>query len=102
MASRLKLDAELRKLLNSNNVYFQPPESVRMKYPCFVYKLSRPDVIRADNMPYQRTRKYDLTYITFDPDDPLIDEIEGHFLMCRLDRTYPADNLNHYNYTLYY
>lgn len=37
MASRLDLQTFLEELLESKNVYFQPPESVKMKYPAIVY-----------------------------------------------------------------
>ena len=35
---RLELDADLRALLGSTNVYFQPPETKKLKYPCFIYE----------------------------------------------------------------
>ena len=39
MASRLDLQTFLEEILESRNVYFQPPESVKMKYPAIVYAL---------------------------------------------------------------
>lgn len=102
MDRRLELDSELRTLLGSNHVYFQPPESLKLKYPCYIYNRSGNDVLRADDHPYRRIPRYDLVYITYDPDDPLIDETEDHFVMCRFDRYYTSDNLNHYSYDLYY
>ena len=39
MRDRLDLHECLCKILNSNNVYFQPPENVRMNYPAIVYSL---------------------------------------------------------------
>ena len=40
MASRLNLHNELIKMLGTNNVYYQPPESIKMKYPAIVYSKS--------------------------------------------------------------
>ena len=37
MANRLDLQALLEDLLGSRNVYYQPPESVKMNYPAIVY-----------------------------------------------------------------
>lgn len=37
MANRLNLHEEFATLLGSNNVYFQPPESVKLNYPCIKY-----------------------------------------------------------------
>ena len=36
---RLILHDELITLLGSSNVYFQPPTSIKMNYPCIIYKL---------------------------------------------------------------
>lgn len=72
-----------------------------MSYPCFVYELAGFYTIRANDNSYLQIPKYELIYITRDPDDPLIYSIGGHFRMCRMGRPYVADNLHHYPYTLY-
>ena len=102
MGSRTELHDELKTLLGKNDCYFQPPESIKMKYPCYVYHRESPDILRADNIMYRRVHKYGLTYITRDPDDPLIEKTEDHFRMCRLSRFYAVDGLNHYFYELFY
>ena len=109
MGTRLELSAELKQLLGTSDkkgtaarCYFQPPESIQMEYPCFVYNQERPSINEADNLIYKRVHRYSLTYLTHDPDDPLIDGIEDHFPMCRLVRTNRMKSLNHYHYDLYY
>lgn len=106
MASRLDLDRDLRSLLGSDNVYYQPPESLKIKYPCFIYRLSGANQIPADNDLYLYVRQYTLTYVTKDPDSELIDEIPKYFTKklkgCRMSTFFTSDNLNHYNYTIYY
>lgn len=102
MARRLKLDEELRRLLGTDYCYFQPPESLKLHYPCYVYSRESSDIDRADDLAYKKVPKYGLIYITLDPDDPLVDETEDHFSMCRLARSYEADGLNHFYYNLYY
>lgn len=109
MGTRLELQAELQTLLGTEELsgtearcFFQPPESIKMTYPCFVYSLQRPDIIRADNLIYRRVRSYSLTYLTRDPDDSLIDGIEDHFKHCRLTHTNRVNGLNQYHYDLYY
>ena len=42
MASRLDLQSKLEKLLGNKNVYYQPPESLKMEYPAIRY--SRSDI----------------------------------------------------------
>ena len=36
--TRLELQSVLEQTLGSRNVYFQPPASVKMKYPAIVYE----------------------------------------------------------------
>ena len=102
MKTRTDFDAELRDLIGSTNVYFQPPESIKLKYPCIVYKLTNEDIKRADNRAYLRTNCYDVTIISKNPDYPLFDEIIERFPMCRMGSFFTYDNLNHHNYTIYY
>lgn len=102
MGTRPNLDRELRALLGSTNCYFQPPETMKIKFPCFIYKLSNAQNLRADDESYLYTRRYQLTYVTKDPDDSLVDFIPKHFKYCSLSAFFTSDNLNHYNYDLYY
>lgn len=99
--SRLELDGILRNLLGSDNVYFQPPASVKMKYDAIVYKLDDIGERHADNIPYITHRRYSVTLITKDPDTRLSDEI-SQLPLTQFNRFYTADNLNHYVYILYY
>lgn len=101
MASRLDLHDELVKLLGSQNVYFQPPASVQMKYPAIRYSLSNIENWSADDMPYKQAKAYELILIDPDPDNTIVDAI-SMLPYCRFDRYYPSDNLNHYVFTLYF
>lgn len=98
---RNDLQKLLIKILGSKNVYFQPPESVKMKYPAIVYNWSSEDVRFADNLPYNRQRAYTVTVIDRNPDSEIPDRI-AELPFCKLERPYVADNLNHWPYTLYY
>lgn len=102
MGSRRELHEELKGLLGSNEVHFQPPESIKLKYPCILYSRAKPENLRADNLLYHRFERYSLTYLTRDPDDPMIHKIEEHFSMCGMVRTNCKDYLNYYHYDLYY
>lgn len=101
MASRLKLQSELEKLLGNRNVYYQPPESIKMSYPAIVYSKSNIKKSFADDVGYSSTHRYEITVIDKKPDNPVIDKL----LMlsyCSFDRHYISDNLNHDILTLYY
>lgn len=102
MRSRLEFDSELRDLIGNSNVYFQPPESIRLKYPCIIYKRTDVDIKHADNKAYMTTNCYDVTVISKDPDYALFDTIIERFPMIRMGAFFTYDNLNHHNYTIYY
>lgn len=98
---RVDLDKILRKTLGSTNVYFDPPESFKLKYPCIVYSLSSHQERMADNSVYTGMKRYTLLYITQDADDPMIDTLEN-LEYCHLSRPYTADGLFHYAYDIYF
>ncbi len=102
MASRLELQNELETLLGSDHVYFQPPASIKISYPCIIYNLSNIQARRADNMPYNLDNAYEVTYIDKNPDNTLKTQMIEHFQKCRFNRFFTSDNLNHYVYNLYY
>ena len=101
MASRLELQTKLEELLGSRNVYYQPPESVKMEYPAIRYYRKAVDKKSADNTAYTLTNCYEIIVISRKPDNPVISMIEN-LPMCEWDRHYKADNLNHDVLTLYF
>lgn len=84
------------------NVYFQPPETVRMTYPCIVYQLASEKIFHSDNRPYGWFTAYNLTYITKSPDDIETRSRLMKIPTCAFNRFYTADGLNHYSFTIYY
>lgn len=102
MERRLKLDKELRALADSSNVYYQPPESIKMNYPAIVYHLNDAQSIHADDLNYVNRKRYTVTYITRNPDQTFMNEMLDTFSYCTFDRWYAADNLHHFVYDLYY
>ena len=102
MGSREQLHESLVELLGSRHVYFQPPESVRIEYPCIIYQRSTGDTTYADDLPYMFTKRYQLTYISKDPDDGMVDKIAKAYPYIRMDRHFTSENLNHDVFDLYY
>lgn len=100
MASRLDLQTQLEGLLGTRNVYYQPPESIKLKYPCIVYNLSDIYTRCADNKKYFKKREYQLILIDANPDSAYVDSILN-LPNCRFVRSYASDGLNHFVYTLY-
>lgn len=100
MASRLNLQATLKTVIGNNNVYFQPPESISLKYPCIIYSLSDVQSTKANDKKYKFARNYQITLICKDPDNSYIDAILA-LPYTDMDRTFTADNLYHYVFTHY-
>lgn len=101
MASRLKLQTEFEEILGSRNVYFQPPSSVKMHYPAIRYSLSDLDGLHANDKMYKQMIAYEVVLIDPNPDNTYAQAILD-MPYCSFDRSYAADNLNHYVFTLYY
>lgn len=101
MSRRIELQTILENLLGSENVYFQPPENLKMKYDCIRYSRIRIKSDFANNRPYNFHDCYQLIAIYKNPDSDLPNKIAS-LPMCSHDRHYTADNLNHDVFTLYY
>ena len=91
MGSRLELQQKLEDILGTRNVYFQPPPSLKMKYPCFVYEKARLNTQFADNDPYKIDKVYYITYIDTNPDSEIpLTMAKQH--QCVFQRHYVSDN----------
>ena len=101
MSRRIQLQEELEKWLGSKNVYYQPPESVKMEYPAIVYRRSNIDNNFADDLVYRQSYFYELIVIDKNPDSEIVEAV-SKLPTCRYDRHYTADNLNHDVFTIYY
>jgi hypothetical protein len=97
----LRLDLHKLLLGISGNVYFQPPATIELVYPCIIYKRDFESTEFADNGPYKRKKRYQVTVIDRNPDSPIPDKI-ADLPLCVYDRFYTADNLNHDVYNLFF
>lgn len=98
---RLELQDMLEAIVPPPAVYFQPPESLKMSYPCIRYERDGSGNQDADNLPYRTAKRYQVTVIDRNPDSPLPDLVEN-LQYCEFDRWFAADNLNHWVYTLFF
>lgn len=94
MRTRLELQAKLEELLESKNVYYQPPENLKMQYPAIRYSKSEITDLYADDVKYKSHEVYDLVVIDKLPDNPVIKKILA-LPYTRFDRHYSSENLNH-------
>lgn len=100
--SQSQLQSILETVPGVKKVYFQPPASVRMVYPCIRYNWATNYVRYADNFPYHVMRRYDLIVIDEDPASPIPEAVCQMFPYCSMGNSYVADNLHHFPITLYY
>ena len=101
MGQRLDLHDLLAEALGSKNVYFQPPEGFRMKYPCIVYELDKIESSHANNKSYRHDLRYSITVIDKDPESPVLMRI-ADFPKCSHNQHFVSDNLHHNVFTLYF
>lgn len=82
-------------------IYIQPPAGMQMVYPCILIARSTGRTAFADNNSYRHQKRYTLTAIAEDPDSGLYDKLAS-LPRCTHDRSFPADNLNHDVFTIFF
>lgn len=99
--ARSDLQTILEGLLESGNVYFQPPANMLMSYPCVVYNRDDQNTDFADNIPYKNKKKYLVTVIDQNPDSDIPDKVAA-LPTCTYSRFFAVDNLNHDVFNLFF
>lgn len=101
MDRRLQLHEILCDILGSKNVYFQPPENVKIQYPAILYSRSKIDSKKANNKSYKIDFEYEIIFVNNKYEtDHIIDMLS--LPTCKHDRHYVMNNLYHDVYTLYF
>ena len=101
MGERIDLQSLLEELLESRNVYYQPPESIKMQYDAIRYSKKNIESTYANDRKYSMRDCYELIVIAKLPDHPVIKKLL-ELPYCSYNRHYVADNLNHDVLTIYY
>ena len=99
---RIDLHKELLDLFSPNKVYYAPPESIKLEYPCIVYNRDYINLKKADNKNYARFNRYQLTVIDRDEDNPIIEQILDKYVGASYDQHFISNNLYHDVISLYY
>jgi hypothetical protein len=98
---RLSLHNLFLAILGLPYVYFQPPSTLKMQYPCIIYKLDDIEGVHANDKRYLNMKRYLVTVVDMDPDTIIPDKILT-LPYCSFEDHFVADNLNHYVCSLYY
>lgn len=99
---RLELHKKFEDILGSKNVYFQPPETMRMQYPCILYFKTSVSTRYANNMAYKNTQGYTVTYVDKSPDSEIPFILLKSFECTKIDSFYKSEGLNHTKLTIFY
>lgn len=91
---RLQLHNKLVEILGSDNVYFQPPESVKLQYPAIVYERSSINNPHASNQVYLIGCDYRITIIDKSPVSDVVEKM-SRFPTANFSRHYVDSNLNY-------
>jgi hypothetical protein len=103
---RLELHQILEQIIGTRldgkpNVYFQPPPNVQMVFPCIKYSLQNMDTQYADDNPYILVNSYSIQVIDPNPDSIYPSKV-AELPACRFERFFTTDNLNHYNFIIFW
>lgn len=98
---REELHDKLMLLLGSKNVYYQPPEDLKMVYPAIRYTKQNKKTNYANNLKYNNHDVYEIIVIDTQPDNPVINKILN-MPYTDYNRHYTYNNLNHDVITLFY
>jgi hypothetical protein len=101
MSNRVDLQAKLERILGSRNVYYQPPETVKINYPAIVYSKDNITSRYADDQKYSKMDRYEIIVIDKKPDNDAINSIL-ELPYSSFSRHYTSDNLHHDVLSLHY
>lgn len=99
--NRIKLQTLLEEVLGSKQVYFQPPSSIRMKYPAIVYSRSNIENLPANDSVYIQRHSYTITVMDYDPDSEIVKKI-SMIPRTSFSNHFTSDGLNHDVFTIIY
>ena len=100
MKTRIELQAMLEELIGSRNVYFQPPESLKINYPCIIYSTTGVANRFGNNDIYKQNLSYELVLVDSNPDSEIFKKL-CKIPKCRFRNFYISENLNHYVFEIH-
>lgn len=101
MNRRIEFNELLKTVSGITNVYFQPPESLKIQYPAIIYSRSKIQNRMADNTVYSQTTAYNVIVVDKNPDSEIVEKI-SKMKYSSFNNHYTSDGLNHDSFTIYY
>lgn len=96
---RLRFREKLLKYLDCK-LYFQPPENLKLEYPCAIYSIANWPARNADNRIYFRKKQYRVVVIDKSPDSRLAQSL-SEMPNSVFEKHYIFENLHHYSFTIF-
>ena len=97
-----QLHEVLKEIMGDKEVYYQPPENVKLTYPCIVFENSTALSQFADNKPYVKTKRYTVTLVTKTADNDFYKDQLMDLSMCTFDREFRNDGIVNTVFNMYY
>lgn len=101
MIDRLNVHQMLVDVSGIDNIYFQPPENIKLKYPAIIYSIDDIDNRFAGNKVYNQERAYQIIVVDKDPDSIIVDDISTMDGIAFV-RSYISDNIYHTVFKKYF
>ena len=103
----MKTWSQLREVLEevtglTNRIYYQPPENLKINYPCVVFENSNALTEYADNKPYVATKRYAVTLMSTTADNDQYKDPILMLPMCTFDREFKSDGIVHSVFNIYF
>lgn len=98
---RIKFHNKLKEVLGNNNVYYNPPSTTKLQYPCIIYNLNDIRTNKANNNVYLLDHVYQVTLIGTKVTDDTKDKILTEIPYSNFNRSYINNGLYHYVYTIF-
>lgn len=99
---RLLIHDILSEIPNVKKVYYQPPSSKKLEYPCIIYTLNSFRTKYSSNGRYLTFPEYTVTLIDKNPTSEIqksLMDLSGDIYI-KFDRVFTADNMYHWTYSL--
>ena len=98
--TRLELHKIFQQIFENNNIYYQPPENIKIEYPALIYTKDNINIKYANNRSYIMKDRYMITIIDKRPDNQAIKKILN-LENASYNRHYVSNGLNHDVLTIY-
>lgn len=102
MLKRVDIQEKFKFLLGSNNVYYQPPANLKMKYPAIVYSLDGLDVKHFDNTRLINKNCFSVTHIYRNESENLVETMLKNFEYISFDNRSIVDGIYNDHFTIYW